>query len=129
MDFTRTDDLHNDARVNSQRLFRDLGRHDEDSARPDRLFAIEPAIVAAMPEEIRLDYLNAVFGLSGVVIRSRQVSEADIDAPRMAAMLTKEQAEAQVAVIELGLTPDYSAAQKAHREVAEAVDARCGCPG
>lgn len=119
--FNRSDDLYNDMRVNAQKIFRWLGQYEGTHAFPDRLFHLEQAILAAMPEDIHLNYLNEVYGVVGVVVCTRQSSQEDIDATRMAASLTKEQMEAQVSVIELGTSPGFDAAKKAHREVAEAM--------
>ncbi|MBU6956072.1 hypothetical protein [Hahella sp. HN01] len=119
--FNQSDDLYNDLRVNAQKIFRWLGQYDGIHAFLDRLWCLEPAIVAAMPEALRLSYLNDVFGVTGVVVCSRQVSCEHIDATRMAACLTKEQMEAQVSVIELGIHPDLESARRAYQEVSEAV--------
>jgi hypothetical protein len=119
--FNRTDDLYNDMRVNAQKIFRWLGQYEGTHAFPDRLFHLEQAILAAMPENIRLDYLNDIYGMMGLVVCSSQSSTTGIDSSRMAATLTKEQMEAQVSVIELGIAPEFGAAKRAHREVSEAV--------
>lgn len=119
--FTYSHDLYNDMRVNAQKIFRWLGQYEGTHAFPDRLFHLEQAIVAAMPESIRLDYLNEVYGMTGAVVCSQQSNQGLVDTARMAASLTKEQMEAQISVIELGISPGFDAAKKAHREVSEAV--------
>ena len=119
--FNRSDDLYNDMRVNAQKIFRWLGQYEGTHAFPDRLFYLEQAILAAMPEQHRLGYLNEVYDMTGVLVCARQQGAEAIDTHRMAASLTKEHMEAQVSVIELGPRPDLHSAQTAHREVAEAV--------
>ena len=119
--FNRTDDIYNDMRVNAQKIFRWLGQYEGVHPFHDRLWHIEVAILGAMPEELRLAYLNDVYGVIGALVCARQQDGQNIDATRMAASLTKEQMEAQVSVIELGDRPDLWAAQTAHREVSEAV--------
>lgn len=119
--FNRSHDLYNDMRVNAQKIFRWLGQYEGTHAFADRLFYLEQAILAAMPAQHRLAYLNEVYGMTGVLVCGRPQSAEVIDTHRMAASLTKEHMEAQVSVIELGPCPDLRAAQAAHREVAEAV--------
>ena len=78
-------------------------------------------ILRAMPEELRLDYLNDVCGVIGTLVCGRQQDGQNIDAIHMAVSLTKEQMDAQVSVIELGDCPEIHAAKAAYREVSEAV--------
>lgn len=119
--FNRTDDLYNDMRVNAQKIFRWLGQYDGIHDFRDRVWDLEQAVVIAMPEHIRLDYLNDIYSMAGVVVCTRHSRQEGIDAKRMAVNLTKEQMEAQVSMIELGTNPGFDAAKKAHREVAGAV--------
>ncbi len=119
--FNRTDDPYNDMRVNAQKIFRWLGQYEGIHPFHDRLWHIEVALLGAMPEDLRLDYLNNVYGVIGALVCARQQSAEAIDTCRMAASLTKEHMEAQVSVIKLGPRPDLQVAQIAHREVSEAV--------
>lgn len=119
--FNTSDDAYNDLRVNGQKLFRWLGLYDGINSFPERLWVIEPAMLAAMPNDIRVEYLNAVFGVSGVFVCNRSTEDGDLDRVRLAASLTKEQMEAQLSVIELSANPAVQAAEAAHKEVSEAV--------
>lgn len=119
--FNRSDDPYNDMRVNAQKIFRWLGQYEGIHAFPDRLWYMEVAILGAMPESLRLAYLNDVYGAIGVFVCARQRDGRSLDAARMAVSLTKEQMEAQVSVIELGACPQLRTAQNAYREVSEAV--------
>ncbi|ASX25885.1 hypothetical protein [Candidatus Williamhamiltonella defendens] len=119
--FNCTDDIYNDMRVNAQKIFRWLGHYEGIHPFHDRLWHIEVAILGAMPENLRLNYLNDVYGVIGALVCARQRNGQNIDATRMAASLTKEQMEAQISVIELGSRPDLHAAKTAYREVSEAV--------
>lgn len=112
--FNSTDDIYNDMRVN-------VGHYEGIHPFHDRLWHIEVAILGAMPEALRLNYLNDVYGVIGALVCARQQNGQNIDATRMAASLTKEQMEAQISVIELGYRPDLHAAKTAYREVSEAV--------
>ena len=107
--------------MNGQKLFRWLGLYDGINSFPERLWVIEPAMLAAMPKDIRVEYLNAVFGVSGVFVCNRSTEDGDLDRVRLAASLTKEQMEAQLSVIELSANPAVQAAEAAHKEVSEAV--------
>ncbi|MFT6910060.1 MAG: hypothetical protein ACJAS1_006788, partial [Oleiphilaceae bacterium] len=66
--FTYSDDIFNDARVNAQKIFRWLGQYEGQHAVPERLFHVEQALLAAMPVELRIGYLNDVYGMVGVTV-------------------------------------------------------------
>lgn len=118
--FARTQDVHNDARVNAQKLFRWLGQYEGQHPQAERLFHVEQALVAALPEHLRVQYLNDVFGCAGVTVIADQISDGHVlHVADMAASLTKENAEAQVAVIHLGNSPSRDDLLKAHRELRE----------
>ncbi|MFB2670028.1 hypothetical protein ACE02U_14760 [Shewanella xiamenensis] len=118
--FARTDDVHNNARVNAQKLFRWLGQYEGQHPQVDRLFHIEQALVAALPEHLRVQYLNDVFGCTGVTVIADRMSDGHVlHVADMAAQLTKENAEAQVAVIHLGPNPSKEFVQHAYRELKE----------
>ncbi|MPY24330.1 hypothetical protein [Shewanella sp. YLB-07] len=118
--FAHTQDIHNDARVNAQKLFRWLGQYEGQHPQAERLFHVEQALVAALPEHLRVRYLNDVFSCVGVTVIADKVSDgAVLKVVDMAASLTKENAEAQVAVIHLGEAPSREQLVAAHRELRE----------
>ncbi|MBO1894201.1 hypothetical protein HNW13_000075 [Shewanella sp. BF02_Schw] len=118
--FNCTSDSYNDARVNAQKIFRWLGQYQENHAMPERLFHVEQVILAAMPQQLKLNYLNAVYAMVGVtVVADHGLSSAEINTATLAISLTKENAEAQVAVIQLGDAPNREAVIAAHRELSE----------
>jgi hypothetical protein len=118
--FANTDDVHNDARVNAQKLFRWLGQYEGQHPIVDRLFYVEQAIVSAMPTHLRVNYLNDVYSAAGVTVIADQRPENSVLKPvDMAVALTKENAEAQVAVIHLGEAPSNELVANAHRELRE----------
>ncbi|GIU24858.1 hypothetical protein TUM4637_09610 [Shewanella hafniensis] len=118
--FASTQDVHNDARINAQKLFRWLGQYEGQHPLVDRLFHVEQALVAALPEHLRVQYLNDVFGCTGVTVIADRMSDGHVlHVADMAASLTKENAEAQVAVIHLGCEPKREQLVAAHRELKE----------
>lgn len=118
--FASTQDVHNDARINAQKLFRWLGQYEGQHPQADRLFHVEQALVAALPEHLRVQYLNDVFGCTGVTVIADRMSDGHVlHVADMAASLTKENAEAQVAVIHLGPAPKREQLVAAHRELKE----------
>lgn len=118
--FARSGDVHNDARVNAQKLFRWLGQYEGLHPQADQLFYIEQPLVAALPEHLRVQYLNDVFGCTGVtVIADRMTDGHVLHVADMAAQLTKENAEAQIAVIHLAANPNRDDLLRAHRELKE----------
>ncbi|MGI2046111.1 hypothetical protein [Shewanella oncorhynchi] len=118
--FASSQDVHNDARINAQKLFRWLGQYEGQHPQADRLFHVEQALVAALPEHLRVQYLNDVFGCTGVTVIADRMSDGHVlHVADMAASLTKENAEAQVAVIHLGCEPKREQLVAAHRELKE----------
>ncbi|AEH15430.1 hypothetical protein [Shewanella baltica] len=118
--FASTQDVHNDARINAQKLFRWLGQYEGQHPQVDRLFHVEQALVAALPEHLRVQYLNDVFGCTGVTVIADRMSDGHVlHVADMAASLTKENAEAQVTVIHLGEEPKREQLVAAHRELKE----------
>lgn len=118
--FAQTGDVHNDARVNAQKLFRWLGQYEGQHPIVDRLFYVEQAIVAAMPVHLRMNYLNDIYGSIGVtVVADQRHDSGTLRTVDMAVSLTKENAEAQVAVIHLGIEPSREQVMNAHRELKE----------
>lgn len=118
--FASSQDVHNDARINAQKLFRWLGQYEGQHPQADRLFHVEQALVAALPEHLRVQYLNDVFGCTGVTVIADRMNDGHVlHVADMAASLTKENAEAQVAVIHLGDEPKREQLVAAHRELKE----------
>ncbi|MCU8086851.1 hypothetical protein [Shewanella sp. SM21] len=118
--FNSTSDPYNDSRVNAQKIFRWLGQYQETHAMPERLFHVEQAILAAMPQPLKLNYLNAVYGMVGVtVVADHGFSRYEINTAALAITLTKENSEAQVAVIQLGNSPSRDEVVTAYRELTE----------
>lgn len=118
--FTYSDDIYNNARVNAQKIFRWLGQYEGQHAVPERLFHVEQVILAAMPVELRIGYLNDVYGMVGVTVVVDHMSDAmSLSADDMAATLTKENCDAQVAVIRLGINPSRHLVETAYRELRE----------
>ena len=110
-------------RANAQKFFRWLGYSQENKAKPGYLFALEHIIVAAMPEQIRLDYLNDVYGIAGVTAVSKlpATNNDGLAANDISAALTKEHAEAQISIIKMSSDPSLTQAKKAKRELSEAI--------
>lgn len=118
--FNYSDDLYNDSRVNAQKIFRWLGQYEGLHAFPDRLFFLEQAILAAMPKHLRLSYLNEVYGMVGVTVVADHYGDAVVlKTADIAASLTKENSEAQIAIIRLGSDPTRDAVTEAYRELRE----------
>lgn len=121
--FNTGGDLLNQMRVNAQKLFRWLGCYDEVHAFPDRLFYVEPLILAAMPEDIKIHYLNSVYGPSGVTVCRLSIGEAsdEFDLLKMVREITKENADAQVCLIDHSCSQSKETAKRAHEELSEAL--------
>lgn len=122
--FASSDNPYNDMRVNAQKLFRWLGLYTECETNPERLFFVEQAIVAALPESIRLDYLADIYGRCDVCFSPVLKAEShDIDAVHMATYLMKEQGEAQLAVVKLQEEYSEQQLEDAIKEVSEGISA------
>jgi len=99
-----SDDPSDVMRTNSQALFRWLGYHpDACKPQPQHLFHIEPVILSVMPSRLKTSYLNAVYAKSGVYICDAGDSKLDdtVLTPSDSADLTRENSEAQIAIISL----------------------------
>ena len=121
--FSETDDHFHDAQQNCQKIFRWLGRKDQGSKRsPARLFFVEQAIVGAMPMELRVAYLNEVYGGAAVCF---SLEMTNIDTPTDQAQATtnmiREGAEAQIALLALGENPTPAQVRKARAELKESI--------
>lgn len=118
--FNRSGDVYNDSRVNAQKIFRWLGQYQENHAMPERLWFVETIILAAMPLSLRLQYLNDVYaGIGITMIADCVAANPQLDITQIAIHLTKENAEAQIAVISLGIEPSEAEVISAHKELRE----------
>ncbi|MGI0120172.1 hypothetical protein [Zooshikella sp. RANM57] len=118
-------------RVNAQKFFRWLGFYDEQFKSEPKIIALEPVIVAAMPNDLKLAYLNEVYAMAGVYIGTKKgdetyVSEGEKSIRQVAASMTKENAEAQIAVIQLGPNPTTEQIKTTYRELKESAGTTLG---
>ncbi|MGI0119645.1 hypothetical protein [Zooshikella sp. RANM57] len=118
-------------RVNAQKFFRWLGFYDEQFKSEQKIIALEPAIVAAMPNDLKLAYLNEVYAAAGVYIGTRKGDEPNMPGGengirQVAASITKENAEAQIAVIQLGPNPSIEQIRTTYRELKESAGTTLG---
>ena len=119
------DDFEKDMRHNMQKLFRWLDAYQESKANPAKLFYIEQVIVAAMPEDLRVKYLNEVYMCSGVSVTKKAPSKhEELDINDMVKSLIKEGSEAQQAALNLGNNPTKETLTSAIREISES-EAAC----
>ena len=109
VEFSHSEDFSHDMRVHGQKIWRWLGAYEEAKPQPDKLWYIEQAIVAAMPEHIRIGYLGEVYQFAGVNIGIEQGGEA-MNPAKLLQSLIKENSEAQMAVANLG--PDITANER-----------------
>ncbi|WP_018693557.1 hypothetical protein [Algicola sagamiensis] len=119
INFKRTDDVDRDMRTRAQKLFRWLGHYEDIAPDTEKLFYIEVAIVAAMPEPIRLSYLNEVFAVTGVFIGIFQDPSKELNHSQIAAALMKENTEAQLSVLGLSNEPSEEEVTNTYRELQE----------
>ncbi|WP_431688936.1 hypothetical protein [Hahella sp. NBU794] len=122
--FMDTGDVFTDANTNRQKIFRWLGYMDNGTKKSmGRLWLVEQAIVAAMPADIRVAYLNEVFGDCGVCISSlsQDRSCSRLDVSRVVESMIKEDSEAQIALLKLGVSPTPAQVCDAHLELRESV--------
>ena len=119
-------------RVNAQKFFRWLGFKGEQYQSEEKILHLEPAIVAAMPNDIKIAYLNEVYAGTGVYIGVRQGDEPDLEGNgggciyKMVASITKENSEAQVAVVQLGSNPTADQIKETYRELKESAGTTLG---
>lgn len=123
--FANSGDHYHDARVNAQKLFRWLGESDDGIyTSHDSLWHIEQAIVAAMPEGIRIGYLNAVWSITGShITKSCKSSECaeEVHFPTLLINIIKECSEGQVAVAELPHATSRAELESHLKEVSESI--------
>ncbi len=116
--FMRTGDAVADANANRQKLFRWLGWLDDGQKRsPARLFFVEQALVAAMPQCLRLSYLTEVYLGADVSIYSCESGHQQPSLQQLATSLIKEGSEAQLALLSHG--GDHARRNEVLRELKE----------
>lgn len=120
--FYATDDPVRDMRANAQKLYRWLGMaHEETHPQLAYVFELEPVIVAAMPEKIRMDYLAASLEHSGVLmVGMKNALRIASDSKLSIGVMAVESAESIAAYSELPADPTLGEALNAHREHTEA---------
>ena len=109
--------------TNSQILRRALGHHIEVcTGKEEALFEIERAIVAAMPADLRVEYLSSLY--PGVVICKPLVGgPTDSDAESVIDAVLNEANEANVALFHYQRKPSYENATRAIKELNESINA------
>lgn len=122
VEFTHSDDLCNDMRTHAQKFWRWMGGYDECKPQPDRLWYVEQAIVSAMPEDLRIQYLNEVYVRADLCIAKHQEVKAS-DPAAILISLIKEGGEAQMAVASLGPDSTREEVAKAVQELKESESA------
>ena len=121
--FDTYSDPSEQGRKNGKKLMRWLGMDSDHVANRERLFEVEPIIVAAMPEDLRKAYLNDIYGCAGVSVICASQINGEFDPHSLAAAATKESAESVCAMLKgLGPNPTTSDVQNQYREHMEAGD-------
>lgn len=121
-------DCYSRAKSAAQKLYRWLGGDDEQEAKlPANML---PSILAALPMEHRLSFLNQV--LCQVGIEARAVGcdvGARLDVSSHLRAVMKESGEAQLALVSLPATATHAELLAAHHELVEAAQAseRAAC--
>lgn len=118
VEFTHSDDVAHDMRVHGQKLWRWIGAFEDCKPQPDKLFYVEQAVVAAMPEDLRTRYLSEVYQHADLCICMTQDAPA-ADAASMIRSLIKENAEAQIAVSTITSHSTHHEIHEAIRELRE----------
>ena len=122
--FTLTGDIFRDARINAQKIFRWLGRYEEQAVFYERVFEFETALLLVMPETIRIDYLDSVYGDVGIFVCNRPTVDGQLVGKDLAASLLQETSEASVAVVQLASGAAADSPERAKvvkRELREAI--------
>jgi hypothetical protein len=120
VEFSHSEDLCGDMRAHAQKLWRWLGAYEEVKPAPDKLWYVEQAIVASMPADMRLQYLNDVYANASVQVALK------IDAGQTLLAfehLVQEQAEATKSLAALLDGIDPGELDRAERELTEALGA------
>lgn len=92
-------DVSEQGRKNGKKVFRWLGLDSDNPDNRERLFEVEPIIVAAMPEDLRKAYLNDIYSCAGVSVVCATQTESGFDINSLAAAATKEGAESVCAML------------------------------
>lgn len=118
--FNKTNDAYNDMRVNAQKIFRWIDPECDHYKNYQAVLLIEEAIVAAMPQDIRTKYLNAVYTDSGTYITKIRPSTEKLNAELVAIAVHKENSEALTAILNLKIIKTDKEAIRTHKELMEA---------
>lgn len=124
--FVSSDCPYDDARINAQKLFRWLGEaSDGQYYDPGNIWMIEQAIAAAMPEDIRNSYWNAVCSPTGSLVTKActKAGQDDYHIPSLLQVVIKESAEAQIALTQIEGCSNVDELQGHLKEVTESIAA------
>lgn len=122
--FQKRDDVYANSVIDTKRLMRWLNEAHEVKDYAQKLFAIEHAIVAVMPDEIKISYLNEIYGNSGVLLNIKPklvASNGQLTAAAMVESVTRENSEAVVAMVNHALHQSDNTEKAALKEMNEAV--------
>jgi len=121
-------DVYSRAKSAAQKLYRWLGGDDEQEAKlPANML---PSILAAMPMESRLSFLNQWLCQLGIEVRSIGCHVGErLDVSSHLRSVMKESGEAQLALVSLPSTATHAELLAAHNELVEAAQAneRAAC--
>ena len=120
VEFTHGDDVLGDMRAHAQKLWRWLGAYEEVKPSPDKLWYVEQAIVAVMPQEMRLKYLNDIYADAGVSVSLRIDGGQTLIALEH---LIQEQADATKSLAALLDGIDPGELDRAETEISESLNA------
>lgn len=124
--FVCNDCPYDDARINAQRLFRWLGTADYGQYLDmGKLWLVEQPIAAAMPEEIRNKYWNAICSPTGSMVTKScgKEGKTDYHIPTLLTNVLKESSEGHIAIAQLEGDQTPGELRKHLNEVAESIAA------
>jgi len=120
--FSRGDDIFKNARVDAQKIMRWLGFYEDAPVNKTALFDLESVIVAAMPLELRVRYLQDAYLLSYLAISPRcETDDRRVDMATVVQLMIKENAEAQVAMLNIKKQAHPGELENAYRELTESI--------
>lgn len=117
-------DEYNRQKANAARIMRMLNEEPNTAGEAVAAINMLPSILAAMPGDLRIDFLNEYIAPMGLSVRGVETDAGDtLNATGHLVNIARENAEAQSAIANLidGATPEELA--KADRELSDAVDA------
>lgn len=98
--FKDAGDLTKNTATRAQKIYRWVGCYSEATAQPKKLFFVEQAIVAAMPDDLKIRYLNQVYSGARVCFGAQR-SGGMTSTIQAIKSLSKESSEAERAMIDL----------------------------